>query len=105
MKTKLLKKIRKRFSITRIDVLASDANAIKVDAKKKYGLPFFYIEDSFYDDDPSLSLQYFFLYKRMMTYKTYNEALGALISMIHDYYYEDFKHKNEVNQKVWWKGK
>lgn len=25
--------------------------------------------------------------------------------MIHDYYYEDFKHKNEVNQKVWWRGK
>lgn len=103
MKTKLLKKIRKRFSITRIDVLASDADAIKVDAKKKYGLPFFYIEDKFCDNDPSRSVIYYYLYKHKMTHKTYNEALDTLISMIHNYYYENFKHKNEVNQKVWWK--
>ena len=46
MKTRLLKKIRKRYSITKVEELASDACSEYRNAKEEFGMPFYVLEDS-----------------------------------------------------------
>ncbi len=45
MKAKLLKKVRKRYSITKVEDLGSHPPEILKDYAEHLGLPFYYLED------------------------------------------------------------
>lgn len=87
MKVKLLKKIRKRYTIIRIDELASNAGELYVYRSQQFGLPFFVLSD---DED------YFGFYA------TYAEARESLCKWIIQDYTEKFRHKNGKETKVWY---
>lgn len=89
MNVKLLKQIRKRYTITKIEKLASNANGIYRTAKYTYGLPFFVLTDNNSDIRIEFS----------------NNISGAK-EKLHDWilsdYSEMFRHKDEESSKVWW---
>lgn len=95
MKTKLLKKVRKRYEIIRIDELSNRANRSFIEFKNKYGLPFFQIIDNEYEYE---------FYEFYLCY-TYKEALNKLIELIHTRYVDKmrFKTKRNKTSKVWYK--
>jgi hypothetical protein len=94
MKTKLLKKIRKRYTIIKIDELASNACNFYKDAKNEYGFPFFVLRDN--KNNWELLSQ---------CSKDFKEARENLCKWIISDYSEKFRHKDEVSSKVWWVNK
>lgn len=93
MKTKLLKKIRKRFSIIKVDELGSSPCCFYEKCYKKYGLPFFYIQDK--------ELRFFSEYED--GFKTIEDAMDALSKTIVNIYSESFRHKDDICSIVWYK--
>ena len=91
MKTKLLKKIRKRFTITKVHQLASNACPTYKAAEEEFGLPFFVLTDK---EDA------FGLFTRF--YGTYEESVEKLNVWIISSYGEKFRHKDSKESKVWW---
>lgn len=91
MKTRLLKKIRKRYTITIIEELASNECDFYKSAKKEYGLPFFVLEDN--KDPLGMFTEHF---------KTFEEAKERLYRCIIANYNEKFRHKDGHYSKVWW---
>lgn len=91
MKTRLLKKIRRRFSIIRIDELASDAGETLRHNAKTFGMPFFHLKDSW--DSWGYCSIYF---------RTLEEAKTHLCKRIVKEYSEKFRHKDGKETKVWW---
>jgi len=94
MKTRLLKRIRKRYAITKVDKLASDACHPHTAAKSVYGLPFYVLEDD--EDKYGFFTKYF---------KTFEEARKKLCQWIIIDYGEKFRHKDEVSSRAWWVNK
>ncbi len=90
MKTRLLKKIRKRFSIIRIDELASDDIQTFHDNAKVLGMPFFQFKDRW---DFGYGSRYF---------RTFEEAKAHLYKRITQEYSEKFRHKDGKETKLWW---
>ena len=93
MNIKLLKKIRKRYSIIQIDELSSNVND-----------PDFY-HDIRYVDINSMPI-FKFIDKIDGFYQycnTYQEAYDVLLNEIKTHYNEKFRHKDEVSKKIWWK--
>lgn len=88
MKTRLLKKIRKRYSITKVEELASDACSEYRNAKVEFGMPFYVLEDSEWFTGE--------------IYKSFDEAKDRLSKWIIKDYGEQFRHKPEKSTKVWW---
>ena len=93
MKTRLLKKIRKRYSITRVDWPDSNNNVFKA-AASLYGLPFFILEDK----RSEFSIHDMF-------YKTFEEAYAQLCKTVLEDYAEKFRHVEGKSTKVWWNKK
>lgn len=91
MKVKLLKKIRKRYKITKVEVNASNAGNVYKAVEKEFGLPFYVLEDSF--DDWGLYTKFF---------KSFEEAREKLSKWIVNDYGEKFRHKDQKSSKVWW---
>lgn len=87
MKVKLLKKVRKRFQIFRIDEIASNSTKLQRECVKDWGLPFYQIKDT---ED---------------IYSHYCRDSITAINKIREYirkeYTEEFKHKPEKKVKVW----
>jgi hypothetical protein len=94
MKAKLLKKVRKRFSIIRIDELGSSPCSFYVKCNRMFGLPFFYIQDENQND-------YLLVFE--VGFKTLEAAMIGLNQRIIRIYGESFRHKDEVYSKVWYK--
>lgn len=94
MKTRLLKKVRKRYYITRVDELASNVGEVYRRIYDQYGLPFYVLSDS--EDS-------FGIYTRF--FKTYDNAREKLCEWIISDYGEKFRHKDEKSTKVWWSNK
>lgn len=93
MKTKLLKKVRKRFQIIRYDSIATNAGESERISAKTFGFPFFRITK---DENGS------YLFFKCTYVGTYDEAYSTLVKWIHDCYSEQFKHKDAKTTKVWW---
>ena len=91
MKVKLLKKVRKRYSITRVDELASNAGECYCHIAKSYGLPFFVLNDN--EDCFGWRDGY---------YKTLDEAITRLSKVIQKDYGEKFRHSDGKQTKVWY---
>ena len=93
MKVKLLKKVRKKFVINRIDELASDdVNGVRF-AEKELGVPFYQVK----------FVEEYTLHSTTHYVKTYPEAQTKLLEMILDVYSEEFRHKERKTEKVWYK--
>lgn len=91
MKAKLLKKVRKRFSISRIDDIGSHPIDKYKTAKKEYGCPFYLIEDK-EDFRQCLNIR-----------KTEEEAKKLLLEIILKTYSKDFKYRKTKSTKIWYK--
>ena len=99
MKVKLLKKIRKRFEIIRIDELSTNpTSAALIACYRNHGLPMFYVKDN--EDSMDMWL-WTHSYDRYT--KTKEEALDLIKQRIHNLYFEQFKHKEGKSEKVWYK--
>ena len=95
MKVKLLKKIRNRYSITRVDAPSSNEDKYILDYIEKHGLPIFILENH----ESSFS--------RLVSDRTYlsslDEARTRLMETILKDYSEKFRHVPRETIKVWWK--
>jgi hypothetical protein len=89
MKTKLLKKIRKRYSITRIDNVTYKSNDLIYELSLQYNTPFFIVED----DENEYNFN---------GCQTFEEARNYLYNMIRNQYVHDFKDNRIKKEKVWW---
>jgi hypothetical protein len=86
MKTKLLRKIRKRYSIIRVDELGSNPSDERIWTRYKYGMPFYEIR---YRDA---------LIDRC---STFNCARDILLEWVIKKYASKFRSRLEVSKKVW----
>jgi hypothetical protein len=86
MKTKLLRKIRKRYSIIRVDDLGSDASDERMWTRYKYGMPFYEIR-----------------YRNSLIARcsTFNGARDILLEWVIKKYTLKLRAKPEVSKKVW----
>lgn len=95
MKVKLLKKVRKRFSIYKIEKLGSNERLIFIELANFYKLPFYYIHDHKYDD---------FEFPCNSTVLDASDNLKDLKNNLQSYikkiYFEEFKHKPRIQTKV-----
>lgn len=90
MKVKLLKKVRKRYSIIRVDKVTRSSNENFNIFKEDWGLPFYYVKDNY---DSWTCWDYS---------KTKKEALANLSKLITKDYRDKFIKKEKTTSKVWW---
>jgi len=95
MKTKLLRKVRNRYSITRCDKPSNIEGSTLHDIAKEIGCPFYFIEDT--HDYGS----HWVNNKQTRLAKTMSAAMGKLIEKVHNDYFCKIKYKEEVTRKVW----
>ena len=89
MKTKLLKKIRKRYSITRIDSIANNTDYVWKKYSQNIGFPLYYVMDDhndYYNEG----------------FRTYKESYEYLLKLIKNSYYKYSTHGENKSEKVWW---
>lgn len=91
MKVRLLKKVRKRYVIIRVDELASNEIEMYRDAKNGFGLPFYVLSDN---DDV--------LGYHTLCFPTYEAARDRLHMWINIDYREKFRHKDTKKTLVWY---
>lgn len=90
MKTKLLKKVRKRFEIMEITKIDSTEDSVFSEALELgYHLPLFYL------DDNQSSLYYYLS-------ESYNSVYEALVNRIRTKYGHTRKKKRTVTNKLWY---
>jgi len=91
MKVKLLKKIRKRYSIVRYDDIGTSPSDWIKECKDKIGVPFYVL----YDKQTSLGLR-----------NTASFEYSYLVKRIGDYVRRDYTHKiknrRQKTEKVWY---
>jgi len=88
MKTKLLKEIRKRYSIERIDSIANNSDYYWKDYCDSMGFPFYYFMDSHNEF-------------RDLGFKIYPEAYEHLLKRIKIDYSKYSTHGVNKQEKVW----
>jgi hypothetical protein len=93
MKIRLLKKIRKRYSIIRVDKLASDADEFMIHSKNFWGLPFFVLRDN--NGDGVFD-------NRTQAYGDLQDAKNKIVKYVVSDYREKFRHINGKQTKVWY---
>lgn len=90
MKTKLLKKVRKRYSITCIEKCAANADARLIDIYDHFKLPFYYVADSWNDWNNR-------------GYLTFEESYSYLKKLIYNSYRKTkTRNSKAIETKVWW---
>jgi hypothetical protein len=100
MKVKLLKKIRKRFSIIKVEELSSNPTYYDLVREAKLGLPYYVVDDNEFD---TLQKDIFSTFAPLQgVYKTHEKAINALHRNIVSLYSEKFRHKDSKETKVWW---
>lgn len=94
MKVKLLKKVRKRYSIIKVTKLGTNPNINELEGKRIFGLPFYVLMDK----------KFYTNYNKLYS-KTYNGSYNKLKEWIWGEYGGNFKNKNMGHTKVWWSNK
>ena len=89
MKSKLLKRIRKRYSIHKVSELPSNADDDLINAEEDLGLPFYIVRDKGGWHGESC-------------HKELNDAKDKILSIVLIGYSEQFRHKPGKIEKVWW---
>jgi len=102
MKTKLLKTVRKRYSILKVERLEMNASSQILDFVDNFGLPFYILRDNYssfyYEGKTSYTCE------RFST--DYNALLNTLRKWIRQDYCDKFKKKKSrerIVTKVWFK--
>ena len=90
MKTKLLKKVRKRFSIIRIDKLGKYPTEVSYWRAARYGLPYYRMVDNNAIHDLGLCES------------SLESILNRLMRLIKLEYPQKPKGNPEISTKVWW---
>ena len=93
MKAKLLKIVRKRYSIEKINGVSSDASKTYKEMVKSLGYPFYSTKDMW--DTYNFRSNFF---------SSYEDAVKRVWKMILEDYGEKFRHKDADTSKVWWIG-
>lgn len=91
MKTKLLKKIRKRYTIEQIDETSHS-----YDELTKFVYPIFILTDTEASEES---------FHRKKIYYKYEDAYDNLCKWIIESYGRDYRKENEKPKKVWWNNK
>jgi len=89
MKVKLLKEIRKRYSIERIDSIRNNSNSVWKEFCDICGFPFYYFSDSWNG-------------WHNIPFKTYDEAYEQLLKRIKIDYSSYSTHGEDKSEKLWW---
>ena len=92
MKAKLLKKIRNQYRITKVSDLGTKPTYRDLYYESILGLPYFYITDGKYDLEDS---------KRIITFKTLQQAKDTILDFIREDYTELIKFKPVILEHVW----
>jgi len=92
MKTKLLKKIRRRFEIFEISELPSNANEFFIDYERRWGLPFYQLKDK----------NNSFLLGQIVVFRTFHDAKDEILKIVLREYSEKFRHRDGMITKVWY---
>lgn len=92
MKVKLLKKIRKEFSIERIDKLGSGDGEVMEAIADELGLPFYLVS---YPDSK-------YAFYCTNTFATLKEAKERVMQKIMSRYKDKFRGTKRKSTKVWW---
>lgn len=93
MKVKLLKKVRKRYTIIKISSYSNTSSSTLIKFCDEIGMPFFYFKDL---DSP-------YGYRNSAHIK-YSDALLRLTNVIHSDYYKNRKRKTKAREeKVWYR--
>jgi len=91
MKTKLLKKVRKRYVIYKVtSIAANEKNETILESYECWGLPFYKVVDT---KNP-------FGY-RFITARYYNHALHGVLEFVREDYTDKVKHSKTKLTKVW----
>ncbi len=90
MKVKLLKKVRKRYRIERVDKIAINASRFDI-LRAKNGYPFYKV----YDNEDKFGLTTYSL-------NTINEARDLILERVLIDTLSDFSKHREKSKKVWW---
>ena len=92
MKTRLLKRVRKRFVIKKITDIGTQPTPLHKHGAKEFGLPFYTIKD----DNGSI-------FAKSACAGDYDSALNILQSMVVDEYHEKFRGRKAKSETVWYK--
>lgn len=91
MKVRLLKKVRKQFTIDKIESLGSNPDNLTEYYAGLHGLPFFRV----YDDEDCFGYD-------ISGFRTLPEAVEDVRKRILKRYSEKFRHKDVNRIKAWW---
>lgn len=94
LKVKLLKKTRKRYSIYKIEQVASNASEWDKDNEKKLGLPYYELVD--HDRESHF-------YSRRTASKDITMLKDEIVNYVIKDYGEKFRHVDTIAKKVWYK--
>jgi hypothetical protein len=94
MKTRLLKKVRKRYTITKVNEVGINASKEYQTIEEIYDLPFYRLDDTKYSNG---------YFPKYSFFKTFDEAIKKLNCWIIIDYGKQFK--RECPSKVWWVNK
>ena len=92
MKAKLLKIVRKRYSISKITDLGTNASDVYQAIANELGLPFYAVDD----DRNGFGIRSFY-------YKSFDDAYCYLQKMIRKDYAHKVKHRKLKYETVWYK--
>jgi len=98
MKVKLLKKVRKKFVIEKINKLGSNPEPYLLEFKYKLREPFYVIRSVNADEGGDFD----FLYSYFDAAQNLKEAKDILLKFILDKYSEKYRHKDTEKEKVWY---
>ena len=94
MKTKLLRKVRKRYVIIKYDKLDYNTDTWLLESAKKFGLPFYLVEDL--EDS----------YRIETVHQNFEDAMARIVELIRSDYGYKFNHSNRNGcKKVWYLNK
>ena len=90
MKTRLLKKVRKRFSIKKVTDIGTRPSSKYIYGKEQFGLPFYLIEDNSG-----------YILSEWVCAGDKDSALNILQDMIVKVYHEKFRGREAKTEKIW----
>ena len=96
MKTKLLKKIRKRYTIERIDEVTENSDNKLREFSAIFGCPIFILTDTEASENS---------FHRKKVYYLYEDAYDNLRKWIKISYGREYRKETEIPKKVWWNNK
>jgi hypothetical protein len=97
LKIKLLKKVRKRYSIVRVDEIGSKPTNWYLYNKTNFGIPFYVVKDR-KSETGNMYQRY---HSRDTASGNIKTAMQIIINYVIQDYTEKFRHKDKKETKIW----